>query len=446
MTVSDHDAPRGVFIRFAVVCALALALAGGAILWRVRAEARSAAERNIAFHTQFVAGSILRDRLAPADLTEAARGERLHRLDLLFRSEIVVGDTARVKLYAPSGKGVYSNDHTLIGTQTDDIDELHEVLGGDPVHDTTQLNAEGGTGADLKVLESYVPLRLAGSGKAAGVFEVYENYAPVDAEVRRVTRDVSVAVVLALMALYLLLFPVLRRITGALERRNRHLGDRTRELSEALARLRDSQEALARSQEETIRRLSVAAEYRDEDTGHHIDRMSTYAAILARELGLPEDEVELIRIAAPLHDVGKIATPDAILLKPGALTPEERRIMEEHATTGWQMLSDSTSELLQLAATIARTHHEKVDGTGYPRGLKGDTIPLVGRIAAVADVFDALTSDRVYRPAMSIDRALGIMREGRGTQFDEDVFDVFERCLDELLTVRARLSAEPAAA
>jgi putative two-component system response regulator len=120
--------------------------------------------------------------------------------------------------------------------------------------------------------------------------------------------------------------------------------------------------------------------------------------------------------------------------------------MEEHATVGWQMLSDSTSALLQLAATIARTHHEKVDGTGYPRGLKGDTIPLVGRIAAVADVFDALTSDRVYRPAMGIDRALEIMREGRGTQFDEDVFDVFERCLDELLRVRAHYSAEPAAA
>jgi putative two-component system response regulator len=446
MSASDHDAPRGVFIRFAVVCALALALAGGAILWRVRAEARSAAERNIAFHTQFVAGSILRDRLLAGDLARAARGEQLHRLDLLFRSEIVVGDTARVKLYAPSGLVTYSNDHSLIGTHTDDIDELHEVLGGDLVRDASRLNAEGGSGADMKVLESYVPLRLAGSGKAAGVFEVYENYAPVDAEVARVTRDVAVAVVLALMALYLLLFPVLRRMTGALERRNRHLADRTRELSDAFARLRDSQDALARSQEETIRRLSVAAEYRDEDTGHHIERMSTYTTILARELGLPDDEVELIRIAAPLHDVGKIATPDAILLKPGPLTPEERRIMEEHATVGWQMLSDSASELLQLAATIARTHHEKVDGTGYPRGLKRDAIPLVGRIAAVADVFDALTSDRVYRPAMSVDRALSIMREGRGTQFDEDVFDVFERCLDELLAVRARLSAEPAAA
>jgi putative two-component system response regulator len=446
VNASDHDAPRGIFIRFALVCALALTLAGGAILWRVRAEARSAAERNIAFHTRFVADTILRDRVVRSDLTGRARGERLRQLDLLFSSEIVVGDTKRVKLYAPSGLIVYSNDHSLIGKHTDDMEELQSVLRGQLVHDTTRLNAEGGTGRDRKVLESYVPLRLPGPGKPAGVFEVYEDYTPVDAEVTRVTRDVAIAVVLALMALYLLLFPVLRRMTGALERRNSHLADRTRELSEALARLRDSQDALARSQEETIRRLSVAAEYRDEDTGHHIDRMSTYAAILARELGLPDDEVELIRIAAPLHDVGKIATPDAILLKPGALTPEERRIMEEHATTGWQMLSDSTSELLQLAATIARTHHEKVDGTGYPRGLKGDTIPLVGRIAAVADVFDALTSDRVYRPAMSIDRALGIMREGRGTQFDEDVFDVFERCLDELLTVRARLSAEPAAA
>jgi putative two-component system response regulator len=444
--VSQHDAPRGVFLRFSIVCALTLALAGGAILWSVRSNVRSTAEQNEAVLTSSLANTILRDRMRPSDFTGPVRGARRRELDRLFLTEILVGGSDRVKLYAPNGLIVYSNEHSLIGGHTDSLMEEHDVLNGELLREVGHLNDEGGTGPNPKVLSSYVPLRLAGSGKPVGMFELYQDYAPVDAQVSTVTRYVSVAIVVALLALYLLLFPVLRSVTGALERRNRNLAERQRELTETLQQLRESQDELARSQAETIRRLSIAAEYRDEDTGHHIERMSSYTAVLARELGVEPDTVDLIRIAAPLHDVGKIATPDAILLKPGQLTAEERSVMEEHAQTGYEMLRDSASELLQLAAEIARTHHEKVDGTGYPRGLKGEAIPLVGRIAAVADVFDALTSDRIYRPAMSIEKALGIMREGRGTHFDARVFDVFERCLDELLSIRTELSPEPAAA
>jgi HD-GYP domain-containing protein (c-di-GMP phosphodiesterase class II) len=444
--VFDRDVPRRVLLRFGIVCALALALAGGTILYFVRADARKAAEANEAFHTSFVSDTILRDNLAASDMVAPPSGARLDDLDVLFRREIIRRGALRAKLYSRNGLVVYSNDHTLIGTRTDDLDETKEVLAGNVVHDVSWLNHEGGTGKDVKVLESYVPLRLPGSNRPVGVFELYEDYGPVASEVSDVSRDVSIAVVVALLLLYLGLFPVLRRVTGALARRNRGLAERTRELTEALRLLRDSQEDLASSREETIRRLSVAAEYRDADTGEHIERMSSFAAVLARELGLDEETVELIRIAAPLHDVGKIATPDAILLKPGPLTQEERRAMEEHARIGSDMLAGSTSELLQLAAEIARTHHEKVDGSGYPDGLRGEEIPLVGRIAAIADVFDALTSDRVYRPAMSVEEALEIMREGRGTHFDEEVFAVFERCLDQILAIRARQLSEPAAA
>jgi HD domain len=188
----------------------------------------------------------------------------------------------------------------------------------------------------------------------------------------------------------------------------------------------------------TIQRLARVIEYRDNDTGEHTERMSAYCGVIASELGWADDDVRELRLAATMHDVGKVAVPDAVLLKPGPLTPDERAVMERHTVVGHEMLSGSESQLLQLAATIALTHHERVDGAGYPHGLRGDTIPVAGRIVAVADVFDALTSHRVYRPALPITQALGIMRDGRGTQFDADVLDAFERGLDAVLAIRAR--------
>jgi putative two-component system response regulator len=145
--------------------------------------------------------------------------------------------------------------------------------------------------------------------------------------------------------------------------------------------------------------------------------------MIGERLGLDADHVELLRIASPMHDVGKIGIPDSILLKPGPLTAEERRAMQRHTEIGFSILSGSDSEPLEMAAQIALTHHEKVDGSGYPRGLAGDEIPLEGRITAVVDVFDALISNRVYRPAFSLEEATGILLEGRGTHFDPEPLD-----------------------
>jgi diguanylate cyclase (GGDEF)-like protein len=176
--------------------------------------------------------------------------------------------------------------------------------------------------------------------------------------------------------------------------------------------------------------------------------MSRYCALLARRLDLGDEQVELIRLAAGLHDVGKIAIPDRILLKPGALTDGERRVMERHADIGHRLLADSSSELLDVAATIALTHHERYDGTGYPHGLAAEAIPLEGRIASVADVFDAITSNRVYRPAMAFEQAVAVMREGRGTQFDPLVLDLFLGSLEDVRSIAEGRSpeAEPARA
>jgi putative two-component system response regulator len=202
------------------------------------------------------------------------------------------------------------------------------------------------------------------------------------------------------------------------ERLEHMVGERTAELRRAVDDLR-------RSEEETVRRLAAAVEARDHETAEHIERVGEYSALVATWLGLPAEHCELIRRSSTLHDVGKIGVADEILLKPGPLTPAERVAMQRHATIGHDILSGSQLDLLELAATIAWTHHERVDGTGYPRGLASSEIPLEGRIVAVVDVYDALTSDRPYRPALSHDRALALMSTGKGTQFDAIVLDAF---------------------
>ncbi len=181
----------------------------------------------------------------------------------------------------------------------------------------------------------------------------------------------------------------------------------------------------------------MAAELRDTATGAHIERMSRYCALLAKTIGADEPRAEVIRLASQMHDVGKIGIADSILLKPGPLTPEERTFMQAHTDIGHRILAGSSSELLQLAATIALTHHERCDGAGYPRGLPGDEIPLEGRIAAIADVFDALTSTRVYRDVIVLDEALGIMADERGAQFDAKLLDAFFAVMPQVLEVHA---------
>jgi putative two-component system response regulator len=239
----------------------------------------------------------------------------------------------------------------------------------------------------------------------------------------------------------------LRRRTLELENRDHRerleqiVLERTSTLRDTISRLERSEGEMRRLREETIRRLSSAAEFRSQETGEHIGRMSLYCALIARLAGIDGERAELIRIASPMHDVGKIGIPDRILLKPGRLTDEEREVMESHAAMGHRILAGSNVELLELAALLALTHHERIDGTGYPNGLAGDDIPIEGRIAAIADVFDALTSDRVYRPAYQPEEAREMMLEGRGTQFDPQLLDLFMDAWQDVLAIRRAATA-----
>jgi len=200
---------------------------------------------------------------------------------------------------------------------------------------------------------------------------------------------------------------------------------RTSALKHAVARLEDAQQQLRLTSDEVIFRLSLALESRDATTSVHTERVSSYALMIARELGLDDAHAEMIRSATPLHDVGKIAVPDSILLKPGTLTASERVAVEAHAEAGHRILAGSGSALLELAATIALAHHERFDGTGYPRRLRGHEIPLEGRIVAVADVFDALTTDRPYHRRLPREDALAVIAAGAGSQFDAEIVDCF---------------------
>lgn len=232
-------------------------------------------------------------------------------------------------------------------------------------------------------------------------------------------------------------------IANALRRRELELENRCHRqrlehlVEERTRRLHAALKELHSSQEETISRLAMAAEQRDSTTGEHLQRMSRYCELVGRRTGFDDERCELLRLASTLHDIGKIGVPDTVLSKPGKLTDEERAVMRRHTLIGERILGDSHAELLQLASVIAVAHHEWVDGTGYPRGLRGPAIPLEARIAAIGDVFDALTSPRPYKAAMSLDEAVSVMRSERGTHFDGDLLDLFLSGVDEVTAIRS---------
>jgi len=227
---------------------------------------------------------------------------------------------------------------------------------------------------------------------------------------------------------------------------NDHMRDHQKVLEAEVAKrteqLRRAFQKIKKASLDTIYRLSRAAEYKDEETGAHIMRMSHYSAAVARKMGLNDSTVDAILYAAPMHDVGKIGTPDHILLKPGKLDPDEWEIMKQHAVIGGKILEGSDAGFIKLAEVIALTHHEKWDGSGYPKGLKGARIPLVSRITAIADVFDALTSKRPYKEAFSLEKSFRIIKEERGSHLDPDVVDAFFGVQDEILAIKNKYKDE----
>ncbi|MBS3732132.1 MAG: response regulator [Desulfobacterales bacterium] len=222
---------------------------------------------------------------------------------------------------------------------------------------------------------------------------------------------------------------------------NKKLEDSIEALEKYSVDLKKALEELDYAYLDTINRLVSAAEYKDEETGDHIVRMSRYSTLIATKLGLSDEMVKLIRYASPMHDIGKIGIPDSILLKPGRLTDEEFETIKTHTTIGASILQDSNAQVLQVAHEIALNHHEKWDGKGYPRGLKKDETPVSGRIVGIADTFDALTSKRPYKEPYPVEVAVEIIRSERGSHFDPEVVDAFLENIEEIKQIKDEVGA-----
>ena len=242
---------------------------------------------------------------------------------------------------------------------------------------------------------------------------------------------------LALGAVDYITKPVVPAIVKLRVRNQLALADQRWDLAQ---RVREANQSLLDSRLHTLQILGRAAEFKDNETGLHVIRMSHYSRILAEALGWNEDACELLFNAAPMHDVGKIGTPDAILTKPGRLDDEERKIMNDHAKVGADIIGDQASEspLLQMARRVAQYHHEKWDGSGYPEGLAGEDIPIEARIVAVADVFDALTSKRPYKEAWPVEKAVALLKEEAGKHFDPLLVDLFLEEMERIEEVRLK--------
>jgi len=222
----------------------------------------------------------------------------------------------------------------------------------------------------------------------------------------------------------------------ALEVANQQLFKYAEDLNNNILMLKNTHKDLQDAYLDTIHRLVLAAEYRDEDTGEHIIRISHYSAMIAKKLGLPSNEVKNILYAAPMHDVGKIGIPDSILMKPSKLTEKEFHFMKTHTTIGAKILEDSRAEILRLAEQIAISHHERWNGKGYPRGLSGSDIPIVGRIVGLADVFDALTSRRPYKEPYPVDFVCDIIKKKSGHHFEPELSHLLLENIDEFLNIK----------
>lgn len=323
-------------------------------------------------------------------------------------------------------EAVFRKDTDIIIEKALDGKELLEELGKSPVPDLIVLDLMMPTVDGFEVLRQLKPVRD-------------KNYFPIIV-LSALTDKQSIIDALSLGADDYVTKPFFVEELKARVYNMLKLKERDEFLNTSLdvmeSNLLEKLKMLELTQLEVIIRLGKASEFRDDETGRHIERIADYVRIIAEEMSMIKDHVNMLFYASPMHDVGKIGIPDSILLKPGKLTDEEFSIIKLHTVIGSKILSGTTLPLLELAREIALSHHEKWDGSGYPLGLKGSDIPIAGRIVAIADVFDALTSERVYKAAWPFDKAIDYLKENSGKQFDPDVVNIFMKVQDKIIDVK----------
>jgi HD-GYP domain-containing protein (c-di-GMP phosphodiesterase class II) len=352
--------------------------------------------------------------LHPNDLRSPMTGARYAEFNRFIMRSIKSDRTLRVKIWSATGRVViYSDDRGIVGKTFSVSRELSEALHGKLVSGVSSLNgAENQNDRDLggsRLLEVYIPISFARGGPAAGVFEIYQTYAPVQNSIDSVRRMVYAMVAGGLVVLYLLLFGLVQRASSTII---------TQQLQ-----LRQHTDKLEQSYRQTIASLAAAVESRDAPTEFHSQRVTEMAVALGRWLKLSEEDLRDLEKGALLHDVGKIGISDLILLKPGRLTYYERTQMMRHPEIGYRMLKDVS--FLEHALPLVLHHHERWDGTGYPHGLRGEDIPCSARLFAVIDAYDAITSDRPYRLGAAHDVAIEELQREAGTHFDPEMVTAF---------------------
>jgi HD-GYP domain-containing protein (c-di-GMP phosphodiesterase class II) len=395
--------------RFTAASALLAAAFAGTLGWFVSNEVTHAASDEAVATTAQAVEMLLGPFVVRGDFVHPLWPSRVDDLNRLVRPHLQTRGIVRVTLWSPDGTAIYSSDRALLGQRRSPTPPVQAALAGrvGAVLEQAARDADTLAMADGRILRVYVPVRLLGAGAPVGVYEVHRDARPLLARLRAARLRVWVLILVGTAALYGSLFGLVRRASGTL-----------------LAQ----QRALERAFDGTVRSLAAAVDAKDAYTSGHSSRVAAYARATALALGLAEPDVRATELAGHLHDVGKIGIPDHMLGKRGPLEPHEWAAVRQHALVGSAILDPvPIDDRVKLAV---RHSHERWDGTGYPDRLSGDAIPLHARILAVADAYEAMTSDRPYRAALTHQDAAAELRRSAGVQFDPRVVHAFLRALE----------------
>lgn len=399
-------------VTFALVALIVSLAAGFALSKFLSDDIRNKTLDDVAGAVSQVTARQIASHLPSEALDAPLSGQDLQEFDSFVRENILGPRIVRVNVWNRDGTIIYSTEPALRGQSFGVNEGVEGALAGEAEADV-EAPEEGVEGAGLeaydRIVEVYTPIRFDGSSEVAGAFEIYQDYSPIAAHIRDIQKSVYISIGVALGFLYLVLLFLVRRGSNLIRRQQADLQARSQELKS--------------SYDSIVAVLCSALDLRDHVTHGHAQRVSELATVVAWQMGLRKEQVREIEKAAILHDIGKIGVTDAVLSKPGALTDEEWEEMRKHPELGYRILKDI--DFLSDAAEIVYAHHERYDGSGYPRCLRGDEIPLGSRIFAVVDAYDAMTSHRPYRKAMSHHLAVEEVVRNSGTQFDPQVVKAF---------------------
>ncbi|MBI2846054.1 MAG: HD-GYP domain-containing protein [Chloroflexi bacterium] len=415
--VAQWVSSRGLVWQFAAVSWVVMAIIGLALANILGNAIESYFIRELmAEANQTLTQRVLR-HLTPQDLEQPMSGERYAQFNSWVEDSVLSERTARIKIWNREGMVIYSNDPQQVGQIYPNQEELGKALFGEMSGEMSDLDDQENVGEKEygRLFEVYVPIVFPGSEEVAGAFEIYQSYEPAAWFISQTQQHVYLGLIGGLGLLYLSLFTIVKRGADTIFRQQSQLELRSRELGEAY--------------QATLQALSSSLDLRDHETEGHAMRVAHRAVELAKILGVSPEELRTIEYGGLLHDVGKIGIPDNVLLKPGPLTAGEWAVIKKHPELGYRIVSEI--KFLNGAAEIVRAHHERYDGQGYPLGLKGKEIPLGARIFSVVDTYDAMTSDRPYRKALSHEEAISEIAENAGTQFDPQVVEAFLRLVDQ---------------